>query len=113
MRCLLLTQSGHFSHGLFSGIVISQNTRATRISQRITAQDYNVFEGQAEARLQLSVIQPDADALLAQIVILLQSLIASRKRRANIPLFPCLRSGADQLGAEHHAALRIGGTRDH
>jgi|SRR6516164_5709544 hypothetical protein len=35
-------------------------------------------------------------------------------KRANIPLpIPCLRSGADQLGAEHHAALRIGGTRDY
>ena len=37
----------------------------------------------------------------------------STKGRANIPLrVPCLRFGAGQLGAEHHAALRIGRTPD-
>ena len=41
-------------------------------------------------------------------------LIASHKRRANIPLpVPCLRFGSGQLGAEHHAALRIDRTPDH
>jgi len=50
---------------------LSQSAKATRISRRTSAQDSNVFQRQAEARLQLGVIdieQPHADALLAGVV---------------------------------------------
>jgi hypothetical protein len=61
-----------------------------------------------EANLIIRRRQRIADDLASEVQ------IAQHKRAANIPLpVPCLRFGAGQLGAEHHAALRIGRTPDH
>ena len=88
-QCLLCAKSGHYAVQQFDAVPTA-------------------VDADQEADLIIRRRQRIADDLASEVK------SPSTKGRANIPLrVPCLRSGADQLGAEDHAALRIGGAPDH
>ena len=86
----------------------SRNVRFVPKADNVAAQQFDAIPTAVDADQEADLIirrrQRVADNLASE------ALIAQHE----LPLpVPCLRFGAGQLGAEHHAALRIGRTPDH